>query len=88
MDPLTTITAAKITAGQVAREVVMAAGVSVLAFSMTTQEVGVAITALTIAGGVVIWAVRVQSTVQNLGAAFEKMDRRIEKIADRLGVVE
>lgn len=87
MEPITTA-AAKITIARALWEAAGAAGVSAVAITVTGDEVGIIVTLLTLIVGLVAWAVRIQVTVQNQGDLLARMDRRVEKIADHLGVIE
>jgi hypothetical protein len=82
------ITVAKVSIARALGELGVWASVSAVALTMTTEEVGLGVTVFSLFVGIVVWAVRIQVTVQNQGTLIERMDRRLEKIADHIGVVE
>lgn len=65
-----------------------ALGISVVAFTFTTEDIGVGITLATLVLGVVVWLVRLEGRLGTQTELLAKIDRRIDRIADHIGSVE
>lgn len=65
-----------------------AMSISVLAFTFTTEDIGVGITLATLVVGVVVWLVRLEGRLATQSELLEKIDRRIDRIADHIGSLE
>ena len=65
-----------------------AIGVSALALSMTTEEIGIAVTIGMAAGSIIVALSRLTERVAQLVKRIDRMDERVGKIADHVGVVE
>jgi hypothetical protein len=82
------ITIAKISVGRALTEVGAYAGVSAFALTMTTAEVGIAVTVVGGVIGIVVWLVRLEGRINLQGAVLERVDKRTERLAEHMGVVE
>lgn len=66
-------------------EPIAGAGISVLAFSMTTEEVAVGISLLTAAVLVIIWLVRVEAQGRENAKALARLEKRLNALVEHLG---
>jgi len=86
MEPITV--AAKVSVVRALGEAGAYAGVSAFALTMTSEEVGLAVTIIGALLGGVIWLVRLEGRINTLTVVLERVDTRTEKLADKMGVVE
>jgi len=63
-------------------------GASVFALTMTTEEVGIGLTVVLAAIGIVVWLVRLEGRINTHGEILARLDRRMERLADHMGVPE
>lgn len=61
------------------------AGVSLVAFSMTTEEMAVAISLATAAVLIIIWLVRVEAQGRENAKALARLENRLDALIQHLG---
>ncbi len=61
------------------------AGVSVLAFSVTTEEVAIGISLVTAAVLIVVWLVRVEAQGRANAQTLDRLEKRVDALINHLG---
>ncbi|MGE3175926.1 MAG: hypothetical protein AB7O32_00535 [Vicinamibacterales bacterium] len=84
MEPILT----KVSLARALVELVAYAGTSAVALTMSTAEVGIAVTVVGGVIGVVVWLVRLEGRINTQAEILTRVDRRTERLAEHMGVVE
>lgn len=72
----------KVSIGRAVWELAAYTGVSVYAFTMTTPELGVAVTAIGGVVSVIVWLVRLEGRINTQGEILARVEAHVSRIAD------
>jgi hypothetical protein len=78
-------TLAKISFVRVISEGAAFAGISMLAFTITTQEVAIGVSICLAIVGAIVWLVRLEGRINTQTALLIEMGHRLDRISNRLG---
>lgn len=76
-----------ITIGRAVGELATYAGVSAVALTMTTPELGIAVTLIGGVVGVIVWLVRLEGRINTQGEILARVEAHVSEIAKSRGAV-
>ena len=71
-----------VSVGRAVGELATYAGVSVYAFTMTTPELGVAVTIIGGVIGVIVWLVRLEGRINTQGEILSRVEANLKQLAN------